>query len=39
MRRGEKEGILSLDIYPPEEMVIHAMERQYIKRENGASDQ
>lgn len=39
MRRGEKEGILSLDIYPPEELVIHSIERQYIKSENSVSEQ
>ncbi|HEX6226743.1 MAG TPA: Tex-like N-terminal domain-containing protein, partial [Chryseolinea sp.] len=39
MRRGEKEGILSLDIYPPEEMVISKMERQYIRTENASADQ
>jgi uncharacterized protein len=39
MRRGEKEGILSLDIFPPEELVISSMERQYVKAENAASDQ
>jgi protein Tex len=39
MRRGEKEGILALDIYPPEELAIHAMERQFIKGENSASQQ
>jgi uncharacterized protein len=39
MRRGEKEGILALDIFPPEEMVISRMERQFIKEENAAADQ
>ncbi|WP_276372283.1 Tex family protein [Chryseolinea sp. H1M3-3] len=39
MRRGEKEGILSLDIYPPEELVISTMERQYIKNEGVCADQ
>lgn len=39
MRRGEKEGILALDIFPPEEMAIIAMEHQYITRENAASEQ
>lgn len=39
MRRGEKEGILSLDIYPPEELAIHAIEHQFIKTENGAVEQ
>ena len=39
MRRGEKEGILSLDIYPVEDMVISALERQYIKGDGPASEQ
>lgn len=39
MRRGEKEGILSLDIFPPEEMAISSMERQYVKNENAAAEQ
>src|SRR6187551_574758 len=39
MRRGEKEGILALDIFPPEEVAIHAMERQTIKAENESSNQ
>jgi uncharacterized protein len=39
LRRGEKEGVLALDIYPPEEGAIHALERQFIKKENAASEQ
>jgi protein Tex len=39
MRRGEKEGILALDIYPPEEMAIHSMERLFVRNENSAADQ
>src|SRR5688572_13720825 len=39
MRRGEKEGILALDIYPPEEMAISSMERQHVKHENAAGEQ
>src|SRR5687768_1066887 len=39
LRRGEKEGILALDIFPPEENVIYSIERQYIKNENAASEQ
>lgn len=39
MRRGEKEGILALDIYPAEELVISSLERQYIKSEGAAADQ
>ncbi|MBT1696824.1 RNA-binding transcriptional accessory protein [Fulvivirgaceae bacterium PWU4] len=39
LRRGEKEGILALDIFPPEEDALHAIERQFIKTENAASEQ
>ncbi len=39
MRRGEKEGILALDIFPPEELAISSMEHQYIKKENAAAEQ
>lgn len=39
MRRGEKEGILALDIYPPEELAIQSMEHQFIKSENAAAEQ
>jgi uncharacterized protein len=39
MRRGEKEGILALDIYPPEEMAVSSMERQYVKSDGPASQQ
>lgn len=39
MRRGEKEGILALDIFPPEEMAMDSMERQFIKSENNAAEQ
>jgi len=39
MRRGEKEGILALDIFPPEELAISSMERQYITRENAAAEE
>ena len=39
MRRGEKEGVLALDIYPPEEMAVMSMERQFIKTENAAAEQ
>jgi uncharacterized protein len=37
LRRGEKEGILALDIFPPEESVIGSLERQYVKNENAAA--
>jgi uncharacterized protein len=39
MRRGEKEGILALDIYPPEELAIQSMERKFVKSENAAAEQ
>jgi uncharacterized protein len=39
MRRGEKEGVLALDIYPPEEQAIFTIERQFIKSENAAAEQ
>ncbi len=39
MRRGEKEGILALDIFPPEELPLHAMERQFVKGDNLAAQQ
>jgi protein Tex len=39
MRRGEKEGILSLDIFPPEELALQSMERQYVTAENKAAEQ
>ena len=39
MRRGEKEGVLALDIFPPEEVVIASIERQFIKTESEAAEQ
>jgi uncharacterized protein len=39
MRRGEKEGVLALDIFPPEEMAIGSIERQFVKSENAAGEQ
>lgn len=39
LRRGEKEGILALNIYPPEEEAIHSIERQFITKENMAAEQ
>lgn len=39
MRRGEKEGILALDIFPPEETAIASLERQYVKSESAAGEQ
>jgi uncharacterized protein len=39
LRRGEKESILILDIYPPEEEAIAALDRQFVKSENAAAEQ
>ncbi len=39
LRRGEKEGILALDIYPPEEAAISSLENQYIKSDSAAAEQ
>ncbi len=39
MRRGEKEGILMLDIYPPEEDCIYQVERQFVTQQNDAAEQ
>lgn len=39
MRRGEKEGILALDIYPPEEEAITLIERQFVRAGNDAAEQ
>lgn len=39
LRRGEKEGILTLDIFPPEESATDLLERQYIKGANAATEQ
>lgn len=39
LRRGEKEGILALDIYPAEESAIGALERQFVRGANSAAEQ
>jgi uncharacterized protein len=39
LRRGEKESILALDIFPPEEEAIHAIEKQFVKSQNTAAEQ
>ncbi|HEY5823528.1 MAG TPA: Tex family protein [Cyclobacteriaceae bacterium] len=39
MRRGEKEGVLTLDIFPPEEDSIFRIERQFVKEQNEAAEQ
>lgn len=39
MRRGEKELILSLDVFPPEEEAIAALDHFFVKENNASSDQ
>ena len=39
LRRGEKESILALDIFPPEEHAVEALEKQFVKSENTAGEQ
>jgi protein Tex len=39
LRRGEKESVLALDIFPPEEAVLLALEKQFIKNENAPAEQ
>lgn len=39
MRRGEKEGILMLDIFPAEEAAIDSIEKQYVRTENASTEQ
>jgi protein Tex len=39
LRRGEKESILALDIFPPEEAALHSLERRFVTTENRAADQ
>lgn len=39
LRRGEKESILALDIFPPEENAVEALERQFVKAENASAEQ
>ncbi|MEO0333761.1 MAG: Tex-like N-terminal domain-containing protein, partial [Bacteroidota bacterium] len=39
MRRGEKEGFLSLTIAPPEESALSQLERQFVKNNNTSSQQ
>ncbi len=39
IRRGEREGILMMDTYPPEEMAIDQLSRQFIKAHNMTSGQ
>lgn len=39
MRRGEKEGILSLKLFPPEEEALKLLETQFIKDTCSASEQ
>lgn len=39
LRRGEKESILALDIFPPEDSAVEALERQFVKSENNSAEQ
>jgi uncharacterized protein len=39
LRRGEKESILALDIFPPEDSAIEALERQFVRTENPSAEQ
>ena len=39
MRRGEKEGFLSLQIHPPEDEALTLLEALFVKGENAASSQ
>ncbi|MDQ2655942.1 MAG: RNA-binding transcriptional accessory protein, partial [Bacteroidota bacterium] len=39
LRRGEKESVLALDIFPPEENAVSALEKQFIKKENPSAEQ
>ncbi|MFM7855925.1 MAG: Tex family protein [Flammeovirgaceae bacterium] len=39
MRRGEKEGILSLTIAPPEELAVQAIERTHVTSDNAVGQQ
>lgn len=38
MRRGEKELILMLDAFPPEEDALHLLEKQFVKANNEAAE-
>lgn len=39
MRRAEKEGVISLDIFPDETEALSALERQFIKRGGSTAEQ
>lgn len=39
LRRGEKESILALDIFPPEDKAIEVLEKQFVKTDNSAGEQ
>lgn len=39
LRRGEKESILALDIFPPEEAVLSRLDKQFVSKENAAAEQ
>ena len=39
IRRGEREGLLTMDTFPPEEMAIDKLSRQFLKEANAATEQ
>tara|TARA_Y100001980_G_scaffold21309_1_gene6065 strand:+ start:13010 stop:15247 length:2238 start_codon:yes stop_codon:yes gene_type:complete len=39
IRRGEREGLLMMDTFPPEEMAIDKLSRQFLKEANAATEQ
>ena len=39
IRRGEREGLLTMDTFPPEEMAIDRLSRQFLKEANAATEQ
>ncbi len=39
IRRGEREGVLTMDTFPPEEMAIDKLSRQFLKEANAATEQ
>lgn len=38
LRRGEKEGVLALDIYPAEDSAIDLLERKFVRATNAAAE-
>ncbi len=39
IRRGEREGVLTMDTFPPEEMAFDKLSRQFLKEANAATEQ